>query len=237
MVTTTDQADARPTGLNTPMPQQISSTDALTAPDDPIVLRLPAQWRLTDDAFFDFFELNDPLSFERTAEGYLVIVPPPSGPSPRIGPRISAQLVEWIDAGGGGVVADSSGGYKLGETPPTGEEQKQPTRIPDVSWIPDELFASLDPDEILDDVPRVCPPFVVEIISARQSVGPQQKKMTEWLSYGVLLGWLLDPKRGKAWIYRAGQTAPEELDRPATLSGERVLEGFNLDCSAVWDLE
>ena len=213
---------------------QLNDPASLSAIGDPLVLRLPSQWRLTNDALSTLFELNEPLTFERTAEGDLVIVPPPSGPSPMIGARICAQILDWIDAGGGGEVRDASGGYKLGDTPPPELEEKQPDRTPDVSWLPQEVLDNIGQEIYEDGELVLCPPFIVEIISAKQSVAPQKRKMVEWLSYGVQLGWLIDRKRDKAWIYRAGQDEPEELDRPPTLSGEAVLKGFELDCTRIW---
>ena len=40
------------------------------------------------------------------------------------------------------------------------------------------------------------------------------------------LGWLIDYLTRRAYIYRAGQDAPEILENPETLSGEDVLPGF-----------
>ena len=58
--------------------------------------------------------------------------------------------------------------------------------------------------------------------------------MREWLAYGAQLGWLIDLLNPTVWVYRAGQSEPEELRQPATLSGEDVLSGFTLDCAPVW---
>jgi Uma2 family endonuclease len=54
----------------------------------------------------------------------------------------------------------------------------------------------------------------------------------EYLSQGVRLGWLIDPKSGTALVYRPGRPV-EILERPATLSGEDVLPGFVLDLKAI----
>jgi Uma2 family endonuclease len=213
---------------------QLNDSHSLGAIGDPLVLRLPPQMRLTNDALTELFELNEPLTFERTAEGDLVIVPPPHGPSPAMGAEIVYQLTGWSKSGGGGEVRDASGGYRLGETPPPEREEKQPDRTPDVSWLPQEVVDAIDEDTYEGEDLVLCPAFVIEIISAKQSVAPQKRKMVEWMSYGVQLGWLIDRKRDKAWIYRAGQDEPEELDRPTTLSGEDILEGFELDCSKIW---
>ncbi len=50
---------------------------------------------------------------------------------------------------------------------------------------------------------------------------------------GIQLGWLIDRKQRKVYIYRPG--LPEEyLDNPGSVSGESVLPGFNLNMSKVW---
>lgn len=50
---------------------------------------------------------------------------------------------------------------------------------------------------------------------------------------GIQLGWLIDRKHHKVYIYRPDR--PEEcLDQPTTLSGDPVLPGFILDMSKVW---
>ena len=229
MVTTADKPE-----VETTIRPQTDADVSFREADDPIELRLPPQWRLTDDALFELYELNASLNFERTAEGDLVIVPPPHGPSPAMGVRISAQLLQWVDAGGGGEVRDASAEYKLGETPPPEQEEKQPVREPDVSWLSQEQLDRISEEDFEEGLEVPCPLFVVEIISAKQSVAPQKRKMREWMHYGVQLGWLIDRRRDKVWIYRAGQESPEELDRPARLSGEDVLVGFELDCAKIW---
>ena len=53
---------------------QPASTDTYPAP---LVLRLPGGWALTDDCIIQLGALNNALWFERTAEGALLISPPP----------------------------------------------------------------------------------------------------------------------------------------------------------------
>ena len=50
---------------------------------------------------------------------------------------------------------------------------------------------------------------------------------------GIQLGWLIDRKNRKVYIYRPGM-AVECLDNPTSLSGEPVLPGFVLKLSKVW---
>ncbi|NET41356.1 MAG: hypothetical protein F6K15_05220 [Okeania sp. SIO2B3] len=50
---------------------------------------------------------------------------------------------------------------------------------------------------------------------------------------GVKLGWLIDRKQQKVYIYRPGTTT-ECLENPDSLSGESVLPGFVLNMSKIW---
>jgi Uma2 family endonuclease len=49
------------------------------------------------------------------------------------------------------------------------------------------------------------------------------------MANGVQLAWLIDPRSEKAWIYRAGSPVEEVPNFEATLSGEQLLPGFELD--------
>jgi len=49
----------------------------------------------------------------------------------------------------------------------------------------------------------------------------------------IQLGWLIDRKHRKVYIYRPGMSE-ECLDNPATVSGEQVLPGFVLNMSKIW---
>lgn len=57
--------------------------------------------------------------------------------------------------------------------------------------------------------------------------------MEEYINNGTKLGWLIDRKERKVYVYRL-DIAVEELDNPLTLSGEDVLSGFVLDLSSIW---
>jgi Uma2 family endonuclease len=58
----------------------------------------------------------------------------------------------------------------------------------------------------------------------------KEKMVESWLANGVLLAWLIDPGQEVAYIYRQGQTEPEEVHDFAhsVLSGEEVLPGVEL---------
>jgi Uma2 family endonuclease len=58
--------------------------------------------------------------------------------------------------------------------------------------------------------------------------------MQEYLDNGAELGWLIDTRQQKVFIYRPHRPV-EELDKPPKLSGEPLLPDFTLDLDKVWE--
>ena len=63
--------------------------------------------------------------------------------------------------------------------------------------------------------------------------GVTQQKMSEYLSGGVPLGWLINPDSQEVEIYRLGQDK-EILHNPSNLSGETILPGLTVDLSDIF---
>ena len=189
-----------------------------------VVLHFPSEC-LTDELLLQISELNDNLRFERNAEGALEISPPAGYESSGSSGRIQAQMLAWSDNEGGGQVFESSAGMSLADGS---------VLAPDASWVSDERFAQGSSER--GGFLRSCPDLVVEVRSRSQSPRKQREKMEQWMAAGARLGWLIDPytNEGVAWIYRAGVSEPERLERPETLSGEDVAEGLNVDLTRIW---
>ena len=81
--------------------------------------------------------------------------------------------------------------------------------------------------------PPVCPDFVLELRSQSDTLAGLQEKMDQYMENGARLGWLVDPFRKRVHVYRPG-TAVEVLDDPATVPGEAVLPGFELNIREIW---
>ncbi|MEA5623961.1 Uma2 family endonuclease, partial [Nostoc sp. UHCC 0251] len=79
----------------------------------------------------------------------------------------------------------------------------------------------------------ICPEFVIELRSETDNLQILQDKMQEYIDNGTQLGWLIDRKQRRVFIYRSN-IAVEQLDNPKTLYGEALLPGFVLDLSQVW---
>ncbi|GAA6623278.1 Uma2 family endonuclease [Scytonema sp. NUACC26] len=190
----------------------------------PIFLQMPSDLHMTDEQFFQFCQVNRNLRIERNQYGEISIMSPAGGKTGNRNFNLALQLGFWAEQDGTGLCFDSSTGFKLS----TGAE-----RSPDVSWMKLERWNSLS-EEQQEKFSPICPDFVVELRSPSDNLKPLKEKMEEYMREpGIQLGWLIDRKNRKVYIYRPGM--PEEcLDNPATVSGDSVLPGFVLDMSKVW---
>lgn len=168
---------------------------------------------------------NPPWQFEYSAEGELIIMPPPGSDSIADEGEVSTDLSMWRRSNGG-MSYPSSVGFQL----PSGAQ-----RIPDAAWIPQERYDNLTPSERRGTI-NGAPDFVVEVRSRTDRLPPFLAKMREWMDGGARLGWAIDPLNRQAHIYRVGQDEPELLENPDSLSGEDVLPGFTFQVrSLVFD--
>jgi Uma2 family endonuclease len=201
----------------------------LAAPDQGISilnLALPPEVNLqvTPEQFEELALANSELRLERDADGVLIASPPTGWETGARNFSLTGQLYHWyIENIELGEAFASSSGFIL----PNGAN-----RSPDVSWVSSTRWNALTAAE-KGTFPRICPDFVVELRSDSDNLAPLQAKMREYLENGALLGWLIDPKKCRVEIYRAGQDV-EILENPLELSGEGVLPGFVMKLQRVW---
>lgn len=199
-----------------PQPAPIAALLDQLANSDPLPLRLPPDWIITHERFEEIGRLNPDVLFETTADGRLIIMTFPDAFSVRVSMRIGAFVQMWALSAGGDVRGET-GGYYLSELE---------RRAPDVSWVPSDQVQERGQLHF-------APAFVVEVRSPTQSVGAQIEKMRMWMSYGVRLGWLVDPYEQTARIFRA-DGSEELLQSPLELSGEDVCSGLSIDMNQIW---
>ncbi|MEM9541413.1 MAG: Uma2 family endonuclease [Cyanobacteria bacterium P01_E01_bin.42] len=187
---------------------------------------------LTDEQYYQLCIKNKNLRFERNANGDLKIMPPAGDETSNRNAALTAQLWLWNENKELGIVFDSSGGFTL----PNSAE-----RSPDSSWILLEKWEQIPPEE-REKFSKICPDFVVELMSPSDSLKATQAKMQEYLDNGAKLGWLIDRKKKRVEIYRPGRDSVcdstyrevEVLTNPSTLSGENILPGFVLKLAKIW---
>ena len=103
-----------------------------------------------------------------------------------------------------------------------------PESLRTAGWLAPEQVEDLPPAGQRPFGVPFAPRFVVEIRAQSNSLESQQARMEEWMSYGVALGWPIDPFWRQVHVHRPG-TDPEVLNDPETLSGDPELPGFVFD--------
>ncbi len=184
----------------------------------------PLATKVSDEEFAELCRLNPELQIERTSEAELVIVAPTGGKTGIRNAKLTMAFGLWAERDGTGQNFDSLTLFSL----PNGAR-----RSPDLSWIRNERWEALSPQQ-QEQFPPLCPDFVVELRSKTDSLKSLTEKMQEYIANGAELGWLIDPSERKIHVYRPGLAA-EILDDPETVSGESPLRGFVLDVRSLWD--
>ena len=202
-------------------------------PSKPVVeavcLRVPLPVAVTDEELIKINDRNPGWKIERGVHDELEARLVGVGIVPCIDAELGAQIGNWRANGGGGRARGTSAAYNLID----GEGNTR-TRSPSCSWISPERYQATPKANLSrTGFYTLCPDFAIEVSSPYDAPSRQHRRMEEWLHFGARLGWLVDPIQQRVWIYRPGHPA-ERLNRPATLSGEDVLEGLEVDMSEVW---
>ena len=173
---------------------------------------------VTREVFHEICKSNPELRLERTAQGELIVNPPTGSETGQFNLSLAARVWIWNEQSQMGTAFDSSSGFEL----PNGA-----IRSPDVSWIQIDRWNSLTSEQQGKFAP-IAPDFVIELMSANDSLKDAQEKMQEYMDNDVRLGWLINRMGKTVEIYRLGQTV-EVVSIPCRLSGEDVLPGFILE--------
>ena len=202
-----------------------TSAQISIASDDALVIDLCDMGFLAtgpelEKAFAKFCSRNSQSiwQYELTPEGEIIVMPPVNHPGGLHENEAATELNVWR-RGFGGMATGSNAFYRM---PITGG-----VLVPDAAWVSPERLAEHPP--VPGDPIPICPDFVIEIRSGTDNLAPLHSKMRLYIQNGALLGWLIDARRRRVYIYRAGQREPELLEDPAMLSGENILPGFAFD--------
>jgi Uma2 family endonuclease len=188
----------------------------------PLALRFQAIY-MTEDQFLQFCADNGDLRFELTANKELIVMPPAGLETGWREGKFYLRLGNWAEWDGTGLALGSSAGFTLANGA---------IRAPDASWLLRSKWDALPKDE-RKKFGHICPDFVLELRSPSDPLQEVQDKMAEYMENGVRLGWLIDPRQRRVYVYRPGEPV-ELLEDPATMSGEPVLPGFELSLQEIW---
>lgn len=186
---------------------------------DPSHLGISASGRELEKLFVEFCNKNsqNTWQFQLSPDGKIVAVPPACHPKDDHESQLGGRLALWTNDNNGHARSSNSAFLM-----PRGG-----VLVPDASWTSQEKWDAHP--HAAGDAHPLCPDFVVEIRATSDNLVPLQAKMRLYMQNGALLGWLIDPSNRRVYVYRAGQEEPEQLQDPASLSGESLLPGFVFD--------
>ncbi len=177
---------------------------------------------MTDAEFEALCRANDNVQFERTQEGVIHMNPPAGGLSGDGNAEIIWQLRDWWKSHRRGKAYDSNTGFYL----PDGSMLS-----PDAAYVSLEKLNGLTKSQ-LTGFPRLCPDFVIELLSASDSLAATKEKLKQWIENGAHLGWLVDPYARVVHVYAPGVSAVIVTD--TKVHGSGPIEGFILDVEEIW---
>ncbi len=180
--------------------------------------------KMTDEKFYEFCQRNKDYRFELNSQGELEIMPPTNLETSDKNSEINLQLRVWTKKDNSGKCFESDGMFTL----PNGAK-----RAPDAFWISKEKYFALSEKEREEGFAHIVPDFVIELRSKSDNLKKLKNKMLEYIENGVSLGWLIDPAEKRVYIYRANGEI-EILETAEKVSGENVLNGFELDLTEIW---
>ena len=178
--------------------------------------------KMTPEEFWEFCAENREVRAELTKDGEVILMPPTGFETSDRNLEILIQLGIWAKKDKTGIATESNAGFVL----PNGA-----TRSPDAAWTRKarlEKFSAAEKKKFLP----LCPDFVVELRSASDTLKDLREKMEEYIENGAQLGWLIDPKNKQVHIYRTNGEV-EILENPNSVSGEDVLQNFELDLTEI----
>jgi Uma2 family endonuclease len=177
---------------------------------------------LTDAEFEALSLASDWFRFERTREGEILMHPPAGGLTSGGNAEIAGQLHSWWKTHRRGRVFDSSAAFFLPDSS---------VLNPDASYVLSAKLKGLTKDD-LTGFPRLCPDFVIELLSKSDSLIKAKEKMERWVENGATLAWLIDPYKRKVYVYEPGCKASSVSGK--AILGKGPVEFFTLNLDELW---
>jgi Uma2 family endonuclease len=135
--------------------------------------------------------------------------------------RLAAPLATYVDTNDLGVVYGAETGFKLENNPDT-------VLAPDIAFIRRDRMS-----KPLKGYRSGPPDLVVEIVSPSDSRSKVEEKTAQWLGFGALVVWLVNPQTRTIEIRRPnGQTTL--LSVHDELNGEDVIPGFTIPVARIF---
>ena len=198
----------------------------IVVPSVPLPVIIHPARPLTDSELLRFCAENNGLEIESDADGSITVMTPARRKTSRLNMLLAGKLLGWAEQTNHGVVCGPDFGVRFDDLV---------LRAPDAAWVSTERWDEAERWEGREpEFMRFCPEFVAELRSHSDRASQIEAKMEFWMERGAQLGWLIDPVRKLAMIYRAGQE-PETLIRPEFIEGDGPLAGFRLEMKKFWE--
>jgi Uma2 family endonuclease len=139
----------------------------------------------------------------------------------RMSTGLSYYFLKYLKAHDVGYMAGESGSFHT-----VGRN----IRMPDLSFISWKHFPNKKKDLVKYPVLPFAPELVVEVLSKSNTKQEIAQKLKEYLTIGIKLVWIVDPKKESVTIHRLDGSS-EILTAKDTLSGEDVLPGLEIPVS------
>ena len=184
-----------------------------------IKLKSPVLEGPTEEEFYQFCADNRDLRIERDANHQITIMPPTNSETGASNGQLTRLLGNWTEDTGLGIFFDSSSGFTLS----TGAMLS-----PDASWIAQARWDALSADD-RRGFARICPDFVVELLSPTDRLTDTMRKMEHWLEAGAKLAWLIAPGTESVYIFEPDQPVRPIVGFDQDLVAGPILPGFALE--------
>jgi Uma2 family endonuclease len=154
-------------------------------------------------------------SFE-LVRGEVVAVPPPRPQHGLFCANVAGFLWEYGRRTGHGYVLSNDSAVKTQGDPDT-------VRGTDICYYSNAPWPR---SQVGADLPPVPPDLAVEVLSPGNRPAKVMTKVWEYLEAGVLMVWVLDPKKRRVLVYRPDEAAPIIFNEDQVLEGFPELPGF-----------
>jgi Uma2 family endonuclease len=154
--------------------------------------------------------------------GRLIVREPPGYRHGVIALKIARLIADYVDDHGLGIVVAAETGFKLFSDPDT-------VRAADAAYLSRHRAPDPPPSGYL----ALAPDLAVEVVSPGDRAGEIQAKVSDWLTAGSRLVWVIDPGRQRAIVYREDGSV-DLLANQDELGGGDVLPGFSCSLEEVW---
>lgn len=172
----------------------------------------------------DLYNMPDHGGRNELVKGEIVPMSPASTKHGQIVFRLAFEMGKFVDENQLGAIYAAETGFTLSQNPDT-------VRAPDVAFVAAERIPA-------DGVPEtgfwaIAPDLVAEVVSPNDRVSDVQDKVTDYLTAGVRLVWVVDPQSKTATVYHSRDNVQLLLADEA-LDGGDVLPGFKLPLSKLF---